>query len=60
MKETVQAPDDKTFLLALERLRDIGAHINRFGHDDPDVLNATLRLIGRGRGRASPQRLRSA
>lgn len=48
MKETAEAPNDKTLLLALERLRDIGARINRLGHDDPDVLNTTLRLIVEG------------
>ncbi|MCX7707492.1 MAG: GAF domain-containing sensor histidine kinase [Anaerolineae bacterium] len=48
MKETVEAPNGKTFLLALERLRDIGARINRLGHDDPDVLDTTLRLIVEG------------
>ncbi len=48
MNEAVGFPGNTTFLQALERLRDIGARINRLGHDDPDVLHATLRLIVEG------------
>lgn len=48
MNHMTDAPNGNTFLLALERLRDIGARINRLGHNDPDVLDTTLRLIVEG------------
>lgn len=48
MNHMTDAPNGNTFLLALGRLRDIGARINCLGHNDPDVLNTTLRLIVEG------------
>ncbi len=46
--------DGSTFATALARLRDIGARINRLGQNDPDALDATLRLIVEGAAELLP------